>query len=64
MMKAAAWQEEYARELMRTTGQSCAFEPCMGGGWWRLAVDGREQRTRVRRADVLRMTERLRREPR
>ncbi len=60
------WQADYVAEYRRTTGQAAEFDRVGSGGWVTLTTqhtDGVEHVSRVRKADVMAMTARLRTRP-
>lgn len=56
------WQQEYARELLRTAGKVATFQR-YSGGWWTLVIDGEAAFQRRQRKDILAMTENLKKRP-
>lgn len=53
-----AWQQDYAKELLRTINKTATFAS-RGGGWWSLLVEGKVTVQAQKRSDILAMTERL-----
>lgn len=53
------WQEEYARELLRTSGKTCRF--IKKGSWYRLVMGSQPEWAgqSYRKDDIIKMTERL-----
>lgn len=57
------WQAAYARELLRTSGQTVVFQE-LGGGWYRMFLGGDKiVFGKQRRKNVERMTEALKARP-
>lgn len=58
------WQQDYIREMKRTSGRDVGFAAC-GGGWYALNVEGdvATRKPRVRQKDVVAMMATLKERP-